>query len=215
MVNTSADMKLAEIFTFWNKCISAILLVGSSSPADSDALLKRFLAIAYYYSLTLDSKSTSMAILSSYDLIRSTLQFFLDPAEVAVPHADMNNSLKDIKLDSFDQFLRENPLVIQPNAESVHHLLSIIETCSSLYPINKLTISGYFQLMTSEVSSEKEVTKILSGVNAGNCTQLLSSVDSFVSTFMGSEQLKDVNKAVLERLLVANLFEESKLFVTT
>lgn len=215
MVNTSADMKLAEIFTFWNKCISAILLVGSSSPADSDALLKRFLAIAYYYSLTLDSKSTSMAILSSYDLIRSTLQFFLDPAEVAVPHADMNNSLKDIKLDSFDQFLRENPLVIQPNAESVHHLLSIIETCSSLYPINKLTISGYFQLMTSEVSSEKEVTKILSGVNAGNCTQLLSSVDSFVSTFMGSEQLKDVNKAVLERLLVANLFEESKLFASS
>lgn len=215
MVTTSADMKLADIFTYWSKCIAAILLVGSYPPADLDAILKRFLAVAYYYSLILDSKSTSMAILSSYDLIRSTLQFFLDPAEVEVPHSEMNSSLKNVQLDSFDQFLKNDPLVIQPNARSVQHLLNIVETCSSLYPINKLTVSGYVQLMTSEVSSEKEVTKILSGVNAGNCTQLLSSVDSFVSTFMGSEQQKDVNKVVLERLLVANLFEEAKVFASS
>lgn len=213
LVSKSSTLSLAEVFSLWGKSVSA-LFSGKLTEDDIKTALRYYLAIAYYYSLVLDSKSTSMAILASYDLIRDTLGLFVASSLVEVPYPEMNGSLKGVDLSTFLKFMAAKPLVIDPTPESVQHLLNITETCISLYPINKLTISGYFQLMTSEVNSEREVTKILAGVNASNCRQLLSSLDAFVSTFMSSNQQQEVNNAVFERLLIANLFDEANSFAS-
>lgn len=208
MDSQAAEMQLADIFTFWHKCVAILVLVGTPETSDLGEVLRHFLATAYFYSFKYDAKSSSVAILSSYDLMRATLGFF--EGQDAVPDG-LHESLSHINLDSFYDFLQHNPLAIHPNAASVRYLRSVVDSCARLYPINKITISGYFQLKSSDVSSEREVGKILAGLNLSNCPQLLASVDSFVGTFIGL-QTQDVNRAVLERLLVANLFDEAKTF---
>ncbi|KAG2731325.1 hypothetical protein G9P44_005741 [Scheffersomyces stipitis] len=202
-------------YDIWNKALKAIIEYPSIGFNDFKDVISYFLASCYYFALYHENSDRILTseVIKKYDLIKDTLALLWTEKEA--PSFDIQVSELPAYA-SFIEFLKteSNPLrpLFEPTGSSIVALSEIIDTCQSLYPINKLSIARYLELKNPSSAHDdkgKEVRKIIANVNPGNYNSLLSSAKLFYGKFVEDNDVEKtkVKEIVLERLLFANLFE--------
>lgn len=214
------DLSVIHKYQVWNSTIKAIVTFRSYSGdqfeiADFSLIVEFFLAGCYYYAVLEGESSTSVETLQIYDLIRETLIVL----ETSFGEGLIINNFQidlDQEYDSLKHFIRspKNSLrpLFTPNKDAIATLNEAASTCERLYATNKLTLCEFLRLKYSDsgfTSKEKEITTLLSGVNATNYSQLLKAARLFSSAFIDSnpEHAQTINKLIVSRFLLANLFD--------
>lgn len=186
-----------------------VVIINQFELKDIQSLLKQYLASCYYYAIT-ETEIGSIETLKIYDEIRDTVGLLLKrygTGEVIATKFEIR------EFDSIEQFINsEFAALVAPTLDGITTLNHIIQVCEKLYPINKLTIGDYLSLKSSSDvgQKEKEVIKLMNGLNESNYKQLLSSVRLFNSSFIDDES--QINKLIVERFLFFDLFDIVKDF---
>ncbi|KAK6463474.1 Sec39 domain-containing protein [Scheffersomyces coipomensis] len=203
-------------YQVWKHTIQSIVQTPYLQFDNFKIIIEYYLASCYYFAVYFENdekKVSSVELTKIYDTIIETLDLITTEKK----HIELSsNSFKDLfpVYDSLQEFIESNtnpirPLFIEPNGSSIATLKEIVTTCQELYPINRLTISKYLHLKYSaEPMKEKEVLQIFSGINSNNSSQLLTSVDSFISNFINEpKESTKINKLIIGRLLFSNFFD--------
>lgn len=182
-----------------------------------DFIVEGYLKLCYYEATKekLSEKSTSLEMLQAFDLIKDTCTLLIP----IVPKSGSNvfegniNYDLDESFELFTEFSKSTSLgpLLQPNKDCLILLSEMIETCSSLYPINQTTVSRFLELKYSKLSTvddlKRESSKILVGLRPTNASQLLKSLELFKSTFASNDtDIELIDNLVIDRLLFNNLF---------
>lgn len=211
----------SEKYQLWHDTINSITHFTNQSGTffsveSYKKLVKYFLASCYYYAIKHEDSSnvSSIEMLRVYDIIRDTSNTLLTTYGQGELITAFNFELLDPNdsLSNLVDNVNFQPL-IEPTPAAITTLKDTIETCEKLYSINKLTILDYLTLRYSNnldySTKEKEVTRIMHGLNETNYHQLLSSARLFTKAFISIDPQHEVqmNKLILEKFLFFNLFD--------
>ncbi|CAK9437493.1 uncharacterized protein LODBEIA_P18710 [Lodderomyces beijingensis] len=213
---TEFQGSLLSKFGLWNIAITLLLSQQQQKQipsAEMSGILNKYLTACYYYALRRsESGLSSVELTKLYDTMGATLSAISNQRALpspAIASLDLNSSATTY--DSFDEFSSaNNPLSPLFEPRNAPFLRDAVTTCQRLYPINKLTLKEYleFKFNPSDSMLQKEVSKITSSINSSNYEQLLRSVDVFEDVFVSREKKAKIDYVILERLLMANLFDQ-------
>ncbi|KAI5958454.1 uncharacterized protein KGF55_005797 [Candida pseudojiufengensis] len=196
-------------YGIWNICIR--LMSENFDNSKLKSVIREYLASCYYYALTEDSNVSSMELTKTYDTILATLNvigFNKDSQSSSTPPSIKFEDIQNY--ETFEEFLSKNNLLsplFEPS--QIYFLYDAITSCQKLYPINKLTLKQYllYKFGINDNDVQREISKITSNITLTNWEQLVNSVELFKSEFIPSSKSSSFDCILLERLLIANLFE--------
>lgn len=181
-------------------------------------IIEAFLKLCYYDAMKekTSEKNSSLEMLQTFDLIKESTSVLIPVVPKAssnILEGDINYNPEEL-FNSYSDFAHSTPLqpLLKANKDCLILLSEMIETCSTLYPINKTTVSKYLQLKYSKASNiddlKKESSKILVGLRTTNAPQLLKCLDLFKRTFIRCDsELEFIDNLMVDRLLFHNLFD--------
>ncbi|CAK7917469.1 hypothetical protein CAAN3_21S00518 [[Candida] anglica] len=215
----------------------SILAISRTSPSQQlTPILHRYLVAIYYYSIQ-KGNLTSTETIKVYDTIKETLTGITlsqdeDTESAAIIDAESPEDLQiltgsehEVSLDSLidetgslfhsdldPKFATDlSKFLLTPTHASIQLILTILKVSNSLSSTTRLSILDYLQLRwgsrSSQAYKQKEIIRIMSGINTSNWEVVILSVESFRDSFIGKSSYPEVSKLVISRLLSVDLFD--------